>query len=320
MFAYQPNAMTVAPPVSACRPPPTIERGDPPLPSAPRRPSPLLRTPTPLPPASRWNSFDAEAPLSDELTHWRAGVTVLDVACLSRDRWLAPPFAGPLLRSALGAAVALLACAPGCRDAHHVPDCAFERAFHGTSERPPPLRLDTSGLDGRTLGPRDPWRLRLVVFQAEAVGLLTDALTLALSRGLGNARSVHDVVVVRTVAAPVVEPGVRVVRLLTPTLLARQGQALRDPGAIDLLHAARLRARSLGVPAGLPRYEDEVEVLDSWVDAAPVRWEGVDLPGVVGAWRVRVTPAQAAWFELAVLTGLGKHTAFGMGAVGVEAG
>ncbi len=260
------------------------------------------------------------ASLSDAFEQWRAGVSVLDVAAVSRERWVAPPFAGPLLRSALGAACALLACSPGCRDAVHLADCAFERAFHGAPDRPPPFRLDTSGLDGRRLAPKDPWRLRLVVFQPEAAALLADALTLALSRGLGRDRSVHDVAVLRAVPPPRVEPGVRVVRLLTPTLLARQGTALRRPAAIDLLHAARLRARTLGIPASLPRYEEDVAVLDSWTDPAPVRWEGGDLPGVVGAWRLDATPAQAEWLALAALIGLGKHTAFGLGAVGVEGG
>lgn len=258
--------------------------------------------------------------MSTPLATWLAGVRVLDVAAVCRDGWEAPPFAGPLVRSALGAACALLACSPGCRDAVHVPGCDFERAFHGTNDRPPPFRLDTSGLDGRRLAPRDAWRLRLVVFRPDVAGLLVDSLVLALSRGLGDARSVHEVAVVREVAPEVIDApgGDVVVRLLTPTLLARQGRPLPDPTAIDLLHAARLRARALEVPAGLPRYEADVDVVEAWRERARVRWEGTELPAFVGAWRVRATPPQAAWLALASLMGVGKHTAFGMGAVSVE--
>ncbi len=264
-------------------------------------------------------------PLSEVLAQarwWRLRISPLRRVQL-------PDFTGPALRAALGAACRLTGCAQGCDQGpcRVGAGCFFYDAFEpGTAGRPA-YRLDTSDLDGRTVEPGEVREVGLVCFSH--AGPLLAALQVALARGLDRGRTGWTVRAVEEVSGaallPALEaaPGERVVELRTPACLEQDRAPLLRPEAVDVLHAIRKRAKSLGVLVGpLPVFGGEVEarLLERGEGEVKIwsarRQQEQYLRACTARWRVRPTPEQAWWLELGRVIGIGGRTAYGFGVLG----
>lgn len=246
---------------------------------------------------------------------------------LAGPRWQSP-FTGPTLRAALGARLRLLACTRACGDGpcRVGAGCGYHDAFE-PERGPAPYRFDAADLDRRELTAGDTGSLLLVAFDDTSATRLTDAVRFALAEGLGRDRTrfvVGEPAPVPfdpLVRAATLGPFIRV-RLASPTELVRDGRPITAPTPLDVLHGARHRARELGLALpDAPRFEPEVEAEGLAAEA----WRGwrwstrqqreIPVRGALATWAVRPTPAQAWWFALAELVGVGKGTAMGKGAV-----
>lgn len=240
------------------------------------------------------------------------------------------PFVGWIVRGALGRALQELSCTRGCgrgpcRARAEGSACTYASLFeHGGVPR---FRLDTSELDGRSLRDGEAFRLRLVTFDGTASPMFAEALRRAVERGLGD-RGVGAAV--SSLRPDVPDPWRRaamlgerfLVELRTPTEIGRGEGWIEAPTPLDVLHATRARMRMLGLDdASLPPFGDEVRHHVAWMSPwRGSRWSArrqawVPMRGARAGFKVLATPAQAVWFSLAELLGVGAGTAFGMGAV-----
>jgi hypothetical protein len=240
------------------------------------------------------------------------------------------PFTGWIVRGALGRALRELGCAQACgagacRAARLGQSCTYADLFeHGGA---PLYRLDASDLDGRHLHPGDPVRLRLVTFDARSGPLYAEALRRALERGIGDRGVPIGVGAVRPGTPDPWERAAALgpkflVELRTPTEIGRGTPKAEAPTPLGVLHATRARLQSLHLDAGaLPPFEEEVRHHVAWMSPwQGTRWSArrntwVPMRGARAGFKVLATPAQAVWFALAEVLGVGTGTAFGMGVV-----
>ncbi len=239
------------------------------------------------------------------------------------------PFTGWIVRGALGRALRSLECERACGKGpcQSPTTCGYARRF----EHPgvPHYRLDSSELDGRTLRAGDRYRLRLVTFTEDG-RRFADALAQAAETGLGMRAAGGRVLDVGDGAVPDVEAMARrnggriLVELRTPTDIAANGDWNRTPAPADVLDSVRHRAELLGLPVGdWEAHASEVRWLPSW--SSPWhgrRWSArrqawVELRGVRAGFKVLPTPAQALWFALGEVVGVGAGTTFGQGVMRV---
>jgi hypothetical protein len=244
-----------------------------------------------------------------------------------------PAFAGPLLRGVMGNAL-FARFGPAAAELFEAPNATA------------PFRLDMPLTHPRTVLAGKQWPLRLVTFRSDLEAPLLDAMEAALATGLRADRVPQAIMNTRTLrhggerapdgdpqlppdlsarARQIVEAGLVVVRLASPTELKRRGDRIRRPCTSDVLHATVHRARALGLDVSeMPLFEDEAEELpgsfSTWRHERDSMAQGrrYDLVGEVGALAVRPTQAQAAWLALAEIIGVGASTAYGMGVVRVE--
>ena len=241
------------------------------------------------------------------------------------------PFTGWIVRGALGRALRGLECRRSCgAGACRAPtSCGYAERF----EHPgvPYFRIDSAELDGRTLRAGDRYRLRLVTFTGDGSPFAL-ALAQAAREGLGMNAAPGRVLTLGGGEVPDVEARARatgtriLVEIRTPADLTRDGGWNDAPEPLDVLEATRHRAELLGLPVdGWEAFEREVRWLPAWTSP----WEGrrwsarrnawVDLRGVRAGFKVLPTRAQARWFALAEVLGIGGGTAFGQGVVRVLA-
>lgn len=250
------------------------------------------------------------------VTNWRVGVEVVGAA--PRQPW------SERVHRGLGPELHARACALNCGDApcRLGPGCAFARTYGPNVERR--FRLDTSDLDGR----RGPPALRLVCLASPDEGLLLASLPAALAphrpRTLdplchgGDDPPLGPLDLGARAAELVGDVGVELRSLCA---LKRDEAPVTHPTLLDLLHAARLRVRRLGLDtSAFPPFEEEVTLLDEATPCPGVRLHrnrdgAAPIPGVHHALRVHATPAQAAWIALAEVVGVGGKTALGFGVV-----
>lgn len=243
-----------------------------------------------------------------------------------------PPFTGPVVRAALGAALRLRACTQACGDgACRVgPGCAYVDCFEPQYNQAR-FRLDSADLDDRTLNPGDRWTLRLVSLSADPSPLF-DAVEPMLWRGLGPRRTPHRLLQHQELAALPDSLAARAaawaghtitLRLVTPATFRRDGQPVAEPHLDDVLRAIVLRARAWGIeeiPAITPVNHECITLARVQEQRYSARQDQVvPLQGALGAWRLEASASVAELLALGELVGVGKGTALGAGVLRVSA-
>lgn len=243
-----------------------------------------------------------------------------------------PAFPGPLLRSVLGNALYAM-----------LGDEQAEAIFRPGDNPPAPFRFDTPLGKPRTLRGGQRWSFRLVTFHRGVEEVFVDGMINALQQGLGDNRIRQNVVDMRPladggsaagdgvwdegpdIATRALSLSAVTVRCASPTELKRQKELIRRPQALDVLHAVRQRAWRLGLDVdSMPRFEDEVDELPGdfrmyeHQRRSTAQQRKYSLIGVVGAFAMRPTLAQALWLSLGEVIGIGSDTAQGKGVLRLE--
>lgn len=233
------------------------------------------------------------------------------------------PFAGKVVRSAMGLALHEVACQWDCvSSCEQGPGCTWFDTFGAPGAST--YALDASALDA-PLGREHLAPVVLTTFQPETEGPLLTALRFALPQGLGQARTRfaildeehHDVdwdgVAARWATAEGIE-------LVTPTLVKHPGWR-RTPEPSMLLSSLAGKLVQAELDGVLPRVS-----LDLPASPGERRWlrfdhrsqaTGHDYPveGWVGSWQFQVDEVQALWLAVAETLGVGKGVARGQGVV-----
>lgn len=225
---------------------------------------------------------------------------------VSVDAGWSEPFAGKVVRSALGKAIHQVG---GDIEAFSSPETAR-------------FALDASELDGE-LAPGRAVSLVLTTFHPQVEAPLLAGLRFALPQGLGPERTRFAIVEERSedVDLDVLAERWRAagaLELRTPTFL-RSPAWRQAPAPGMILGALGGKLRQHGIELNLPSANPEVAC-----EAGPRRWlrwehrsqaTGRDYPveGWVGSWRVELDEAQARWFAVGQVLGVGRGCTRGQG-------